>query len=271
MPKILVFGNEKGGTGKSTMAMHVSIFFLRKGFRVGTIDIDARQGTLSRYLENRYLKKKNNPDMDLPTPKNIRLVKSELDSVLQNKEDEEQKFENAIDDLSNNDIIVVDTPGSDQNLSRIAHSYADVLITPINDSFIDLDLLIHLDQEMKGLKPSIYAEMVWDQRKERAKKARKSIDWIVLRNRIIATTSNNYREMDAILRSLSKRIGFHYLEGFSERVIFKELFPSGMTLLDLKENRLAFSHSHLCARRELISLVEYIERLICRNILSSAL
>lgn len=255
----LVFGNEKGGTGKSTIAMHIAIFFLRKGMRVGTIDVDARQGTLTRYIQNRTLKKKNHPHIDLPLTSHISLPKSSYLTIDENEVDEKKRFVHALEQLCTCDIIIVDTPGSDQHLSRFAHSHADVLITPMNDSLIDLDLLVRLDDAMTIIHPSTYSEMVWAQRKEKARHSRGHIEWIVLRNRISNMQSRNRFEMDRILRSLSKRIGFHYLEGFSDRVIFKELFLTGMTLLDMRENRIGLSLSHIAARQELTSLVHLIE------------
>lgn len=262
MAFVLIFGNEKGGTGKSTMAMHTSISFLRKGYRVGTIDIDARQGTLTRYIQNRSLKKQHNPHFDLPLSDHISVPKSTERTLAESEQDERDRFTNALQKLKGCDVIIVDTPGSDQYMSRFAHSFADILITPLNDSFIDLDLLVRLNSDMTILYPSTYAEMVWEQRKERARHLGRSIEWIVLRNRISAVSSHNRQDMDRVLRSLAGRIGFHYLEGFSDRVIFKELFLSGMTLLDLKENRMPLSLSHIAARRELTFLVECIERLL---------
>src|SRR5207245_10765021 len=62
---VLVIGNEKGGSGKSTTAMHIVVSLLGDGGRVATIDLDARQGTLPRYVDNRiaYAKRKG---IDLP-------------------------------------------------------------------------------------------------------------------------------------------------------------------------------------------------------------
>ena len=259
MALTLVFGNEKGGTGKSTIAMHVAIFFLRKGLRVGTIDVDARQGTLTRYIQNRALKKQTHPHINLPLPFHISLPKSAKSTVEENETDEKARFLDSLEQFRNCDIVIIDTPGSDQHLSRFAHAHADILITPMNDSLIDLDLLVHLDDAMTIIHPSTYSEMVWAQRKEKAIRSRGHIEWIVLRNRISNMQSRNHLEMDRILKSLAKRIGFHYLEGLSDRVIFRELFLTGMTLLDMRENRIGLSLSHIAAREELTSLVTLIE------------
>src|SRR5258708_15243031 len=39
------------------------------------------------------------------------------------------------------DVIVIDTPGRDDPVARAAILRADTLVTPMNDSFVDLDLI----------------------------------------------------------------------------------------------------------------------------------
>ncbi len=260
-PYIVVLGNEKGGTGKSTAAMHIITSLLRQGYKVGSIDVDARQGTLSRYVENRRLRSEANPDEHLPLPEHYPVFRSEKPIVEEAQSEDEKNLKAALEKLAANDYIVIDTPGSDMYLSRLAHSYADTLITPLNDSFIDLDMLARLNPEtMEIVRPSTYSEMVWEQKKQRAMRGdRRSIDWIVLRNRLTAVNSRNKEEMRKALESLSKRIGFRLVAGFGERVIFRELFLNGITLLDLRETRIAMSLSHIAARQELNQLLEMIQ------------
>lgn len=250
-PYYIVFGNEKGGTGKSTLAMHVAVYLLNAGFTVGTIDTDARQGTFSRYFENR-----NRSNYDLSLPKHFSVQKSMMENK---KEAEKVDYDNlisAFSNLSNCDFIVIDTPGNDTYLSRIAHSYANTLITPLNDSFVDLDVLVKIDDDkMNILRPSIYAEMVWEQRKERAKRGDNAIDWIVVRNRLTTLYTKNKRDIRLILEALAKRIGFRLGDGFCERVIFKELFLSGLTLLDFEKINQPLQLSHVAARQELRDLI----------------
>src|ERR1700749_4640486 len=50
---VIVLGNEKGGSGKSTTAMHVAVALLKAGQRVATIDLDSRQKSFTHYVENR--------------------------------------------------------------------------------------------------------------------------------------------------------------------------------------------------------------------------
>lgn len=258
-PYIIVLGNEKGGTGKSTVAMHLITYLLRLDYRVGSIDVDARQGTLTRYVENRQTRAKNRGE-DLPLPDHTPIFRSALESVSAAQAEENAKFVETLHLLKNHDFIVVDTPGSDSYLSRLAHSYADTLITPLNDSFIDLDMLVRINADsMNILRPSTYAEMVWDQKKQRAMRDNGVIDWIVLRNRLSHLYSRNKEEMEKILTALSKRIGFRHGSGFGERVIFRELFLSGLTLLDLKQTDTPMTLSHVSAKQELSNLLEMIQ------------
>lgn len=254
-PYIIVLGNEKGGTGKSTVAMHIATYLLNKNFNVATIDVDARQGTFSRYFRNRQQYAKNN-NIDLMVPLHAPVMNSTLDSKSEREEEERSRFLGTLDRYNHADFIIIDTPGNDTHLSRLAHSYADTIITPLNDSFIDLDVLGKVSgPENRDVRPSHYAEMVWEQKKQRLMRDKVTIDWIVMRNRLSHIFAKNKEEMMSVLKQLSKRIGFRLCEGFSERVIFKELFLSGLTLLDLKKVGVDFTMSHVAARQELRQLM----------------
>ncbi|MEX1110037.1 MAG: division plane positioning ATPase MipZ [Dongiaceae bacterium] len=257
-PHVIVLGNEKGGSGKSTTTMHVIVALLREGWRVASLDLDARQGTLSRYVENRNAAA---AELNLPLPTHRRLARSTLDSVLAARAEEAERFAAAMAELADNDFVVIDTPGSDSHLSRLGHARADTLVTPLNDSLLDLDLLARFDAEgQKILGPSIYAEMVWEQKKARALADGDSIDWIVMRNRLSHLDARNKRRMGKLLDELSKRIGFRLAPGFSERVIFRELFARGLTLFDLRQKGtgVSLTLSHLAARQEVRGLLEAI-------------
>lgn len=258
-PYIIVLGNEKGGTGKSTLSMHVITALLKQGCTVGSIDVDARQGTLSRYVENRRNRREKFKE-DLPLPEHIPIFRSELENLSEAKQQEEEAIAGVVAKLNHNDYIVIDTPGSDIYLSRLAHSYADTLITPVNDSFIDLDMLVRLESDsLNIIRPSTYSEMVWDQRKQKAIRNRGTIDWIVVRNRLASIHSKNREEVEKVLKSLSKRIGYRLASGFGERVIFRELFLNGITLYDLLETKTSLSLSHIAAKKELTTLMEMIK------------
>jgi chromosome partitioning protein len=258
-PYMIVLGNEKGGTGKSTVAMHVITALLWQGYKVGSIDVDARQGTLTRYVENRRHRMKSS-GLDLPISDHQPIYRSQRESVSEAQQEEQSRFSETIELFRDKDFIVIDTPGSDTYLSRLAHSYADTLITPLNDSFIDLDMLVRISPDsLDILRPSTYSEMVWDQKKQKAMRDSGSIDWIVLRNRLSSIHSRNKEEMERVLQALAKRIGFRLVPGFGERVIFRELFLSGLTLLDLRKTNTPMTLSHVAAKQELSSLFEKIQ------------
>lgn len=254
----IVLGNEKGGSGKSTTAMHLAVALMNAGRNVGIIDLDARQGTLSRYVENRiaFVESEGLP---LQAPKLEKVLSSNLDHKEEARADEKERLDAAVDRLQDCDCLIIDTPGSDSHLSRLGHVLADILISPLNDSFIDLDLLARLDaQGHKILGPSIYSQMVWEQRQKRARQGGRPVDWIVMRNRLSHLDARNKQRIGQLLEKLSQRIGFRLAPGFGERVIFRELFPQGLTLLDLRETHSSLTMSHVAARQEVRELLRII-------------
>ncbi|MDR2464083.1 MAG: division plane positioning ATPase MipZ [Holosporales bacterium] len=257
-PYVVVLGNEKGGTGKSTIAMHLIVSLLKQGARVASVDLDARQGTLSHYIANRQRTQKEFANVIVP--EHTAIFQSDHTDRIAAHQDEEQRFKTTLEFYREYDYIVIDTPGNDTFLSKLAHSFADTLITPLNDSFVDLDMLVRIEVgPVETLKLSTYAAMVWEQKKEKAHRSKGNIDWIVLRNRLTPLFSKNKEEMRKILSALSKRIGFRLLAGFCDRVIFRELFINGTTLLDLKDTGTAMTLSHVAARKELNDLLAALE------------
>lgn len=259
MTHVIVLGNEKGGSGKSTAAMHIIVALLKSGGKVAAIDLDMRQRSLSRYIENRknFAKTKG---MDLVFPVEPQVPASSIDSREAARQEETAKFTGALQALGGCDYVVIDCPGADTHLSRLAHAHADTIVSPLNDSFVDFDLLARLDPATgKVVGPSLYSEMVWTARKRRAMSGVKGgIDWVVMRNRLSATQARNKAEMGRKLDDLSGRIGFRLARGFGDRVIYRELFPLGLTLLDLggPEAPIRLSTmSHVTARLEIRSLI----------------
>ncbi len=259
--RVIVLGNEKGGSGKSTTAMHVIVALLARGFRVGSIDLDARQGTLSRMLENRAAYGTAS-GRALSLPEHRRVARVEAATRAEAEAAERVALDAALRDLRGLDFVVIDTPGSDSFLSRLGHASADVLITPLNDSYLDLDLLARLDvQGRQVLGPSLYSQMVWEQRQQRALAGRAPMEWIVMRNRLSHIDARNKRDIGRLLELLGARIGFRLAPGFGERVIFRELFPKGLTLLDLPDGKaegISLTMSHIAARQELRALLQAI-------------
>lgn len=261
--QVIVLGNEKGGSGKSTTAMHLIVGLLRDGYRVGAIDLDARQGTLSGYLASRQAFATARM-VDLPQPRHVSVFRSELDSRAEAEVEEAARFDAALADLSRDcDIVVIDCPGADTYLSRLGHGAADTLITPINDSFVDFAMLAKVDPDrIEVVHPSIYSEMVWQARKRRFARDRGRIDWIVMRNRMGANEARNKRDVGSTLDALAKRIGFRTVKGFGERVIFRELYLQGLTLMDVREAGLGIQLglSHVAARAEVRALIGAIRK-----------
>lgn len=248
--RIIVVGNEKGGSGKSTVAMHLIVALLGQGARVASLDLDARQATLTRYIEHRLRKRDLGLSLLLPEHQ---AVNATLDPI-----GDRARLTEALGTLAGRcDALVVDTPGSDQPMSRIAHSHADILITPLNDSLIDLDPLARVDPAKRQVgHPGPYSEMVWDARKQRALRREKPTEWFVLRNRLSHLDARNKREMERLLTALAQRIGFRLIPGLSERVIYRELFLDGLTLLDLGGRRSSLTLSQVAARQELRRMVD---------------
>jgi chromosome partitioning protein len=256
---IIVFGNEKGGSGKTTAAMHVAVSLARMGKRVATIDLDSRQRSLTRQLENRAAFAER-AGADIPMPERHVVERSNLKSLDAAAEEEARKFTETLAELQDKfDFIVIDTPGSDTQLSRLGHAMADTLVTPMNDSFVDFDLLARIDPATFEIKqPSLYSDFVWDCRKRRLMARKPALDWVVMRNRISSTDARNKRRLSGALDKLSERISFRVAPGFGERVIFRELFPNGLTMLDMPQPGLGISMSMslVAARQEVRELMQ---------------
>lgn len=259
MTHVIVLGNEKGGSGKSTAAMHIVVALLKSGFEVAAIDLDMRQRSFTRYIENRR-KFSETKGKGLVFPRLPKVEPSMLDSREAAKAQETTALAGALQTLTDCDYVVIDCPGADTHYSRLAHAHADTIVTPLNDSFVDFDLLARLDPATGAVTgPSLYSEMVWEARKRRALSGVPGgIDWVVMRNRLSATHARNKAEMGRKLEDLSARIGYRIARGFGDRVIYRELFPMGLTLLDLggRDAPVKLSTmSHVTARLEVRSLV----------------
>ncbi len=250
---VVVIGNEKGGTGKSTLAMHLIASFLKEGKKVSSVDLDGRQGTLTHYIQNRAAySERHGIALDLPQHLSVTVRENLSDAE---RAEDEKIFAEQIETLAKDaDAVVIDTPGADNYLFRLAHVYADILITPLNDSLIDLDVLAKIDPETLTVKtPGHYAQTVWQARQKRAALKKKAASWFILRNRLMHVSTKNERIIWRLLESLGKRINFTPLPGLGERIIFRELFLKGLTLLDVDDRRteIEMSVSHVAARQEL--------------------
>ena len=256
---VVVVGNEKGGSGKSTTAIHVAIALLKAGQRVATTDLDSRQKSLTHYIENRRdWAKRGGLDLELP----IHFCIDRVEGVRadENEAAEFSAFSETIATIEHShDFVVIDTPGTDAYLMRLAHAMADTLITPLNDSFVDFDVLGTVDPATYALTgTSHYSEMVRDARRQRRKVDQEATDWIVVRNRLSTLGSRNKRLLAEGLNELGLQLGFRCAEGFAERVIYREFFPRGLTALDqIDESTLGTrpNMSHVTAREEVQNLL----------------
>jgi len=256
---VVVLGNEKGGSGKSTTAMHVAVALMKAGQRVATIDLDSRQGSFSNYVGNRRAWAQR-ARLKLELPVHFRITRGEGLRIDENEAVEFAGFASAITAVEHtHDFVVIDTPGTDSYLTRLAHSMADTLITPLNDSFIDFDVLGTVDPETFLLTgTSHYSEMVREARRQRRIVDGRLTDWVVMRNRLSTLGSRNKRLVGAGLDQLSRELGFRFIDGFAERVVYRELFPRGLTALDpIDETTLGArpSLAHVTAREEVEALL----------------
>ncbi|MGE0750130.1 MAG: division plane positioning ATPase MipZ [Variibacter sp.] len=257
---VIVVGNEKGGSGKSTTSMHIAIALMKGGQRVATIDLDGRQKSLTHYVDNRRAwAKRTGLPLEIPTHHHI--DRADSGHAEENEVTEFADFNRAVCSVEHDhDFIIIDTPGSDNYLMRLAHSLADTLVTPLNDSFVDFDVLGSVDPETFAVTgTSHYAEMVREARRQRRSVDGGMTDWVVLRNRLTPIGSRNKQTMAESLNELAHQMAFRLADGFAERVVYREFYPRGLTALDdMTETTLGAkpSLSHLSARQEVRALIE---------------
>ncbi len=256
-PRIITVASAKGGTGKSTTAMHLVIGLLQRGQRIGSLDLDGAQATLSHYLANRAALAEES-GQELAMPRHRRLAPIGQVERGQAESQAEARLGAALAELADCDAVVLDTPGNHGPLARLACRRADILITPLNDSFLDLDTLARIDRgKHEVLGPSETCKLVWRENDRRVAAGRRPIDWIVMRNRLAQLDARNNREVARLLEQLSRRIGFRLAPGLSERVVYRELFLDGLTLLDRPpaDPKDYFHKSHGRARAEVDELL----------------
>lgn len=258
-PQVIVVGNEKGGAGKSTLAIHIACGLLHAGRRVAVIDLDLRQQSMSHFFSHRAAWTAANK-VSLPMPLEPDLGDGK---ALARADEAEQlaRFEAVYAEARSAEVILIDTPGGDTALSRAAHARADQIVTPMNDSFVDFDMLGSVDPvTLELLKPSTYSESVWEARKHRAitEGRQAAIDWIVVVNRMAVAEARNRRRLEERMAKLAKRVGFRVGPGLRDRVIYRELFPFGLTVADLSNEvrPVAVSLAHVAARQEMRNLMQ---------------
>lgn len=221
--RIVTVANEKGGVGKTTIAFHLAVALAHAGYKVLALDLDRRQQSLTRAVMNRSGTARRMA-LSLPLPRH-QLLEQASGAMLC------QEIARAGWDC---DIVVIDAAGHDSGIARRAIGMADVLVTPINASFVDLDLLGQFDPVTGQLRGrGCFSAMVGELRAERAATGMAPLDWLVLPNRKRRETSRNQALVDVALQTLAQRNDFRLGAGLGERVAFRELFPLGLTQLDL--------------------------------------
>jgi chromosome partitioning protein len=262
MPHVVVIGNHKGGSGKSTLAIHLIVALLRAGKRIASFDLDMNQQTLTQYIDNRR---------EWALTHGVALAMPDHCSIAEDIGEEIEPDDAAkagffrhlevIQRKHNHDFIVIDTPGGVQHLSIVAHGMADTLITPINDSLLDLNVLVAIGCKEKEPQPSHYAKAVARALTARREVCGRATDWVVVRNRMDTLSSRNQRQVEDVLTIIAPRLGFRTLPGLSDRLVFREFFAAGLTAFDFSdEPKLAHepNPSGLLARSEVSNLIERI-------------
>jgi chromosome partitioning protein len=255
--RVIVLANEKGGAGKSTLAALIATAMLYRGRRVAIIDTDLRQQSLSRFFANRrhWLPAAG---VEAPVPLEYKLAEDTAALAMADPAEAVSRFEEAVSlAMSDAELVVVDTPGADTPVSRSAHLQADMIVTPMNDSFVDFDMLGQIDpMTLELLRPSLYTRVVQEARATRARHERET-DWVVLRNRLAPTEVRNRERLTQVMEALSAQAGFRIGPGLRDRVAYREMFPFGLTIADLSANvrNAQVSSPRAAAREELQELL----------------
>jgi chromosome partitioning protein len=151
-------------------------------------------------------------------------------------------------------FLVVDTPSTDNYLMRLAHLMADTLLTPLQDSFLDLGTLALTDPVTHEVtRTGNYAAMVCEARKKRRQLDATVFDWVVIRNRC-----SEGRLIKRSVNELGKRVGFRDFEGSAERGVYRQFFPVGLTAFDATDEGILGAPpdaAHLAAHQEMAELM----------------
>lgn len=256
---IIAFGNEKGGSGKSTSAMHTAVGLLRSGYRIGTIDLDARQGTISRYMKNRY-DYMARTGVTLPMPVHMAIEKSTASTLEKQRTEERSFLRLALGEMKLScDFIVIDTPGTDNHLSRLGNALADTLVTPMNDSLLDFDLIATIDPATHAVKgPSIYTKTIQAFRQAKLARGHGRMEWVLLRNRLADTETANSRLVSRLLEETAEPYDFKIAPGLGENEVFRDMFLNGLTIMDVAADKKRLSAAQKAAHRDVLRLLEAV-------------
>ena len=121
---IILIGSQKGGCGKSTLAINMSAYLANKAKDVVLVDADPQQSA-ANWLKDRE-------ETDLPKVHCVQRY-GDVKSTLK---DLNSRYE----------YVVVDVAGHDSKELRTAMLVADIMIVPFRPSQLDLDTLPHLTE-----------------------------------------------------------------------------------------------------------------------------
>lgn len=255
-PFIVVAGHEKGGSGKSTLCIHlvIGLLYFFPSLKITVIDLDMAQGTTYRFFEKRstntYIGKSNISYFGLKT--------SLRDSKKESAEEDSIALRCLVNKCSDSDIIFMDTPGSKSNFTSYAIFLANMVITPLNDSMVDIDILITLDRDSKLVRGS-YSETVFNQRKFRLSVDRNSLfQWILVTNRMGMVHTQSSLERTQILQKISKKIGAEYFGSVRDHHVLREAFKEGCTIFDLFQMTHDISSIKIAVASDLEKLIRHI-------------
>lgn len=247
-PHVIVLGSGKGGTGKTTLAMHVAVGLLIAGWKVATLDLDTDQQCLTHYLDNRRLRAKQ-AKIDLAIPLHRHIASAEGLRAHENEAEDLVSLEHAVASVATScDFLVVDTPSQDTYLGRVAHLVADSILTPIQDSFLDLCALGIFDPvSHRFVRTGHYARRVCAARKVRRQFESGFSDWV-----IICAHASGPQLVKERLGEIGQQVGFRHIDGLAERAVYRQLFPLGLTAFDPLPDALSetCNIAHPAARKE---------------------
>ncbi|OED45549.1 hypothetical protein AB836_01495 [Rickettsiales bacterium (ex Bugula neritina AB1)] len=245
--KIIVFSNIKGGAGKSTLSIHVAIDLMFRGYKVAVIDLDAKQGTTKNFYRDRL----KNLSSHKPTPYCTFLHLSDIDSRKFAYEEDDDNLKKTFQKLSNYDVIICDTSGNnDNNFSQLSLKYADVVVSPLNPSYVDLSLFVYINKEKQKIIPGEYVEFIKKYTKE-------DLKWYVIPNRS-SFNNTNYEKSIEILNMIKNDFNFKILSSIYDRFIYQQWFKIGLSCFDINIKNYKDPNSILNARREINVIVDEI-------------
>lgn len=189
MNKVIVIAHQKGGVGKSTIASNIAVE-LGKLYSVRVVDLDL-QKSLTYF--NNLRKSANLTQCDIVNVSSLNNLKELINN--------------------NTGLLIIDAGGYDSDINRVAISGADILITPVSDSGIELVGLLAFRQilrDIRKVRPDLEAHVLLNKIHTRANSSLNEIFDFVKDN-------NEFSKFNAILR---------------DRADYKKSFDAGKSVIE---------------------------------------